>query len=262
MSGINLNTATQSHVQGATVVRRSTEVLGSVQAERPRPEESADELKLSALSQQLSAAAQRAAERDQNLTRDELSALAKKILDQISGGSYMFNKLSYDSYLPNTDDPELLARAQQAADFANGKATNPFAGLTREQLSVITYDESGDFTVNERRAAYLEMSAQHGEWTRYITQKMEVERQSTGRTDQGTQEIIDYYKSLPAIDEAQVLGNYETNLRLQLSGTEVDWPTFNTSLIDMLANEWKPAEPPVTPEQPDPVADHPGKAPN
>ncbi|TLP60082.1 MULTISPECIES: hypothetical protein [Pseudomonas] len=262
MSGINLNTATQSHVQGATVVRRSAEVLESAQAEKPRPEESADELKLSALSQQLSAAAQRAAERDQNLTRDELSVLAKKILDKVFGSSYVFNKLSYDNYRPNTDDPELLARAQQATDFANGKAKNPFADLTHEQLTFITYDEGGEFTVNERHAAATELSGRYEKWSVYITQKMEVERQLTGRNDEGLKEILSYYKALPAIEEAQLLAGYETSIMMQMEAQEIDWPTFNTSLIDMLANEWKPAEPPVTPEQPDPVADHPGKAPN
>lgn len=181
--------------------------------------------KLSTLAQQLNNASQRAAERDRLLSRDELSALASRILDRLSGGSYTFSKIAYDSYLPDTDDPELLARARQATAFANGRSANPFAQLPRDQLSLIAYDEGTDFTVNERRAAYFELSSREGDWSKYITQKMEVERQRTGRIDQGVVEILAHYQSLSPIEEAQILGNYEAESRLQLY--EVEWPEFN-----------------------------------
>lgn len=55
--------------------------------------------------------------------------------------------------VPNTDDLELLARAKQATSLVNGSGSNPFKGMSRDQLALIAYDDSGTFTVNEQRAA-------------------------------------------------------------------------------------------------------------
>jgi len=67
---------------------------------------------------------------------------------------------------------------------------------------------------------------------------MEGERQRTGRAEQGIYEIIDYYKALPRIEEAQIQGNWEADYMMLLSQYELEWPAFNTSLIEMVANEW------------------------
>ncbi|QXH52419.1 hypothetical protein KSS94_04625 [Pseudomonas fakonensis] len=210
-----------------------TKANEALQGEQEGPE-------LSSLAKQLNAAAGRAAQRDANLTRNELAALARDVLEKLSGGSYLLAKSSHDAYRPATDDPELLLRAQQATDFANGKGSNPFASLSHEQLSLITYDESGDFTVNERRAASAELGARHGKWTQSVVHDIEKERQRTGSIDQGISQILSYYKSLPAIEEAQLPLNYEMNLSLQASGAEADSPAFIASLFAMLAEQWAP----------------------
>ncbi|HEN8711822.1 hypothetical protein [Pseudomonas sp. GD03746] len=219
--------------------RTGAEVSASTKKQGADVEQPTQNTQLSTLAQHLNNAAQRANERDNRLSRDELAALASRILDRLSGGSYTISKIVYDSYLPTTDDPELLARARQATAFANGRGENPFAQLPRDQLSLIAYDEGTDFTVNERRAAFFELSYREGVWSQYITQKMDSERQRTGHIDEGVAEIIAHYRSLPPIEEAQILGNYETETRLQLHGGE--WPEFNASLIDMIAKEWKAA---------------------
>ena len=193
---------------------------------------------LSALSKQLSAAAQRALTRDSELSRDQLAALAASIYEKLMGATYALSKSVHYDFLPKTDNPELLDRAQRANDFAKGQGPNPFAGLSAEQLSLITYDESGDFTINERRAAALELGRQRSEWTVYITEKMESERQRTGGNAQGIREIVEYYRALPPIEEAQIQGNWEVDFMMLLSHQEEDLPEWNTTLISRMANEW------------------------
>lgn len=195
---------------------------------------------LSSLAQKLNAAADRASLRDGQMSRKELAALAAMIKEKIYGASYDFAKEIHDAQVPDTDDEEWLARARQATDFLNGKGSNPFAGLSREQLSLIAYDESGDFTVNERRAAMDEASRQYGEWTRYVSDKLWNEYQQTGKSVNGLYEIIAYYKSLPPIEEAQ-FGNYESAIVTQLKQQEVERPEFFISLITLMASEWQPS---------------------
>lgn len=63
-----------------------------------------------------------------------------------------------DREMPATSDPARLARAKQAMRFTYGLSPNPFAGLTREELNAIVYDEAKTYTLNERRAAYAQLS--------------------------------------------------------------------------------------------------------
>ncbi|MDF0730679.1 hypothetical protein P0Y43_08035 [Pseudomonas entomophila] len=199
---------------------------------------------LSSLAKALSDAAQRAAVRDGAMSRGELAKLAMSIRDRINGGSYAFSREVYDAQIPESDDLERLERARQATDFLHARAPNPFAGMSQEQLSLIAYDEGGVFTVNERRAALLESNRQDNEWASMISEKMWNEHQRTGKTVEGLKEILQYYRSLPPIMEAQY-GNYEAEIFTQIALQalqDVEWPEFNTSLIDMMANEWKSGE--------------------
>ncbi|MFJ4442445.1 hypothetical protein ACIPZ8_10175 [Pseudomonas sp. NPDC089422] len=223
-------------------VRRAPSVEKESQVKALESDRKPENSELSSLSLQLSAAAQRAAIRDSQLSRSELSALAARMLEKLTGASYSFSKSSYDNFLPDTDDRELLARAQQATDFANGRGPNPFTGLSSDQLSLITYDEGSDFTVNERRAARLELAGRRSEWSVYITQKMEGERQRTGGVEQGVREIIEYYRALPAMEESQILGNWEMDYRMMLSRYGEEGEAFDMSLIDLVAKQWKTEE--------------------
>ncbi|WP_135310953.1 hypothetical protein [Pseudomonas nabeulensis] len=80
-------------------------------------------------------------------------------LNAITGDTYLANKAQHDVELPDTDNPEHLARARQATGFINGADSNPFKGLARDQLSLIARDDGGTFTINERRAAWEELQS-------------------------------------------------------------------------------------------------------
>ncbi|MDO8826176.1 MAG: hypothetical protein Q7V21_06155 [Methylophaga sp.] len=168
---------------------------------------------VSNLALQLSEAANLAETRDASLSRNELAHKAKTLIDQIIGNSYDNNKLQHDKEVPDTDDPELLARAKQATNFVNGMGSNPFKGMSRDQLSLIAYDESGSFTVNERRAAWLESYDQEQVWRRKVVAQAMDEYNRTGKLTNFFTEVLNHYKELPAIEQAQYPEDYESQLQ-------------------------------------------------
>lgn len=89
----------------------------------------------------------------------DLKDESKRLLDQISPTSDAELKKDNEE-VPDTEDPTLLARAKQATDFFQHKSPNPFSGMPRNQLDAITYDDSGAYTINERRAAQAEQQTQ------------------------------------------------------------------------------------------------------
>lgn len=173
------------------------------------------------MAQQLSDSALRADERDNALSRKELGARAEELLGQILGPNYTANKARHDSEVPNTDDPALLARAQQATDFVNTanssrETPNPFSGLSRDQLSLIIYDDSGAYTVNERRAAYYEAAEQRQTWKREVVAQGMAEYKRTGKMTNFYSEVLAYYESLPPIEQAQYPVGYTENLQQRI----------------------------------------------
>lgn len=103
---------------------------------------------VSILARQLNEAATRADAREAGLDRGDL--------DKVTGEGYFASKIWRDAELPDTNEPLLLERARQATGFLNGSESNPFKALARDQLSLIVHDDSGSFTLNERRAAWEE----------------------------------------------------------------------------------------------------------
>ncbi|WP_296261547.1 MULTISPECIES: hypothetical protein [unclassified Pseudomonas] len=171
---------------------------------------------VSTLARQLSNAAKRAELRDATIDFKALGQLAGRITDELIGDTYSANRAKNHAEVPDTDDPGLLARARQATAFIKGTDSNPFRGLSREQLALITYDEGGDFTIDERHAAWSEAYAQEQAWARQVVQKASDEYAATGKTLCFFAEVLDHYESLPAIERAQYPQSYVAGLRQQI----------------------------------------------
>ena len=171
---------------------------------------------VSNLARQLSEAAVRAETRDTSLSHKELGQKATALLNQITGDSYFANKAQHNAEVPNTDDPELLARAKQATSFVNGSGSNPFKGMSRDQLALITYDDSGTFTTNERRAAWEEAYSQEEAWRQKAVAKAMDEYNRTGKLTNFFSEVLEHYKSLPAIEQAQYPEDYSADLQQKI----------------------------------------------
>lgn len=173
----------------------------------------------SSLAQQLNEAAQRSTERETNLTRQELAQKGQALLKTFTGDGYYDNKKAHDAQVPDTEDPAHLARARQATAFLNDpNKPNPFKGLSQEQLALIAYDESGTFTVNERRAAWIESNAQEQVQRRILCKKMEDEYNRSGKVANTLLDVYKFYQSLPSIERAvQIPAAYEDQLLARIN---------------------------------------------
>ncbi|MDN0123229.1 hypothetical protein QVN60_08520 [Yersinia aleksiciae] len=169
---------------------------------------------LSSLSQQLSDAALRAEERDSKMSRQALSAKSRALLSEITGMEYYNGRESYDQEVPDTQNPELLARAKQATAFTNGHENNPFKGMSREQLDLIAYDNSGLFTMNERRAAWQESYDQEESWRVMVVAQSKIEwDQGEFKQTNFFQSVLKHYEELPKIEQAQYPEDYVARLQ-------------------------------------------------
>jgi hypothetical protein len=168
---------------------------------------------VSLLASQLSEASIRAQARDIRLTRTELASMARNTFNELTSPHYTTNKSKHDTEVPDTDNPELLARAKSATQYTRGAGNNPFSGMPLDQLTLITYDESGTFTVNERRAALKESAKQEFAWQQKVVAEAEYEYNTTGKLVKAFQSFLDHYKGLPLVEQAQYPDNYETKLQ-------------------------------------------------
>lgn len=88
----------------------------------------------------------------------ERSRLEDAVRAQLGGTPDPAVRREADRELPASADLARRERARQAMRFTYGLSPNPFAGLTPEELNAIVFDESKTYTLNERRAAYAQLS--------------------------------------------------------------------------------------------------------
>ena len=218
---------------------------------------------LSSLSRQLAASASRAEVRDRTLDRQQLGDEARRLRGQIMGDSYEAQKSVHNSEVPDTDDQDLLKRAEQATEYLarfhleGRNLKNPFAELSREQLNLIVHDEHGPYTINERRAAYYEIKGVESKWNNTLWGPAEIESAANnGRTPGFYTEVLNHYKSLPLIEQADYPEEYETRLLANIkedSDPSAEKPKdFKLlTLFEILANLKRPGK--NEPEDANPV---------
>lgn len=178
---------------------------------------------LSTLSRQLAESAARAELRDKNMDRRQLGVEASRMLQATAASNWRLDSPDYKIELPDTSDPELLLRAKQAGEYiaryAHGHsgAKNPFAGLSREQLNLIAYDDKGPYTMDERSAAYSAVCDIELEWNRGLWGPERIESAANnGRTPNFYAEVLAHYRTLEPIEQAQYPDNYESRLERQI----------------------------------------------
>lgn len=183
---------------------------------------------ISTLARQLAVAEESAAIRDESLSRSELTQQASSINRFLISASYSANQEKYAAETPDSDDPTRLAQAEQATDYVANNGRNPFKGLTQAQLSLIVYDESGTFTVNERIAAYEESYEQEQEWRRWVCAKGSAESAMTGSSATFYKDVLSHYQALPLIEQAQYPDNYAERLQRNIAHEESHADTSQT----------------------------------
>jgi hypothetical protein len=195
--------------QNQAVVNQSGVATGSTAAATT----SGSPATVSWLARQLSDAESRAQTRDVTKDRSELAAMAKTIVAQIAGDAWDANKAINDAEVPASDDPQALALAKQATAFTNHTGDNPFKGMSTEQLDAIAYDNSGNFTVNERRAAWSEAYDQEEAWRVKTMAMGHLEYDTTGKQNNFFAACLKHYQGLPPIEQTQYPENYAARLQ-------------------------------------------------
>lgn len=171
-----------------------------------------DRATITTLASQLSDAALRAKTTYANYTKQQLIDMSISASHLLASSTYNNNKVKHDTEVPDTQDPTLLARARQATYYANGLGKNPFAGMPRDQLELIIYDEGGSFTINERRAALYENSDQESAWRKRVVDDYFFNKNQPGKAAEFYQNILDHYRGLPLVARSEAPDGYEAKL--------------------------------------------------
>lgn len=167
---------------------------------------------VSNLAQKLSQAAARAASRDASYSRESLGLHAEKLLRVITSG----NDSRQGDNASVTLGAEQAERVDQAAQFLNGSGSNPFKGLSRDQLALVVYDESGAFTINERRAALDEARVQEDVWTQKTLAQSQGAMEQPGGLVSILNQTLDHFNSLPAIEQSRYPADYVNTLQREI----------------------------------------------
>jgi len=248
-----ISSATRGSLSAAEVEKMPSAGLPVVGTERasiaslmPQPEVAT----VSVLGRQLSDSAERASQRELAMSRDELAAYAAKQKSRFLFEGYTAAKARHDLETPQTDDPELLNRARQATEYVNRSsagdtnAKSPFAGLSRDQLILIAYDDQGGYTINERQAAWRGSAQMEYKWAQGAIARAQLESSATGKQPVFMREVLNYYKALPMIEKVQdrYPWNYEAEMEAKIAeelalpaGGEREAQTHILNLYDILA---------------------------
>ena len=156
------------------------------------------------------------------------------------------HKAAAAKQVPQPNDAAAAKSAAAATAFVDRKGPNPFAGLSREQLSAISNDDSGTFTINERRAAFTQAYQEEEAWrTQVVAQAMQ-EYNTTGKMTSFFKSVLAHFNTLPQLEQSQYPANYASDLEDKI---KLDFNYFNHaagnggptpgSLADMLKNQDK-----------------------
>ena len=189
----------------------------------------ADGVSISTLAGRLSAAAEHTSERlkglDHTALQDQLIADDRKVFYELDTA----HKTAAAAQLPQPDDKASAKSATAATEFVNGKGSNPFAGLSREQLSTISHDESGTFTINERRAAATQAYREESAWRQQVVSQAMQEYNNTGKMTKFFGSVLDHFNTLPPLEQATYPENYASDLQAKI---KLDFNYFNHSAGD------------------------------
>lgn len=188
-----------------------------------------DNIAISTLAMRLSRAESATGERLQGMPhaqlQEQLNADIRKVFYELTPD----NKASAAKQLPEPADEAAVRSARAATDFVAGRGANPFAGLSREQLSTIAHDDSGTFTINERRAAQSQAYDEEQVWRRKVVAEAMHEYNTTGKMTKFFSAVLEHFEGLPKLEQATYPENYASDLQAKI---DLDFNYFNHSAGD------------------------------
>lgn len=143
----------------------------------------------------------------ETMDRNALKKTGRALLNQLDiAGTKKANE-----EVPDSDDPQRLARAKQATEFCQRRSDiqkNPFLNLPREELTKIIYDDTGTYTINERSAALSEQGRQDYNYWNPIIEDAFMSRDYRKHY----RAAIEFYDKLSPIEQSFAPGGYRENL--------------------------------------------------
>jgi uncharacterized phage infection (PIP) family protein YhgE len=204
-----MNTGVSSVKPGAivkTAEGTATAVQG-VSSVRP-------EVNISSLASRLNQAESFSSNTSSGLSRDQLAQKVRGNIEKINYPLTPENKTRMAQEVPQPADAASSASAAAASNYVNNlNGPNPFAGLSREQLSTIANDESGTFTTNEKYAAYRQGYDEEQQWRTKVVAEAMAEYHSTGKLTDFFQSVLDHFKELPDTEKSLYPEDYATDLQ-------------------------------------------------
>lgn len=144
-------------------------------------------------------------------------ALGEKMRANIERITYPLDaqhKAAAARQLPEPNDAASSASAQAANAYVeNPRGPNPFAGLSREQLSTIVNDESGTFTINEQRAAFRQAYDEEQKWREKVVAQAMQEYHATGKLTDFFKAALEHFNGLPETEQALYPADYGADLQ-------------------------------------------------
>ena len=167
---------------------------------------------ISTLAARLSKASTSITESTNGLDHKALNAKAEKNIQAILYPFEGEQKAAAAKQVPQPNDAASTQSASAATAYLEGNGANPFKGLSREQLSTITNDESGSFTVNEKRAAYRQAHSEEEAWRMQVIAKAVQEYEGSGKLAEFFKESLAHFMDLPKMEQALYPEDYASGL--------------------------------------------------
>lgn len=158
----------------------------------------APEVEISSLAGRLARASQAPAAGEAGLDRQAYAAKVQGAIDTILYRLDDEHKARAALEVPQPNDAASAASARAATAFVDDSSQpNPFAGLSREQLATVYMDESGAFTINERRAAYMQAYNEEQAWRMKVVEAARRELAETGEMAGTSRAAREHVRQLP-----------------------------------------------------------------
>lgn len=227
-------------VAGTPPVRSSGPTSSS-----PRASASADSVTVSSKARALDTALATARRALDDVPAHELRELVKRARRDVSLNESLAVPGALGKEVPGSTDEARLDMSRRATGFVrhlvspgwspDKERLNPFHGMSRHDLAAIEYDETKQFTLDERRAAAHEAARQHTRWAAYICGRAASERPRLGHSANVLREVLAYYEALPAVERAALPPGSLESLRLRIAtavdAKEAPWEDLITRLL-------------------------------
>ena len=204
---VNAASAGAGTVAAGSVPAPSVQAASSVRAE----------VQISSLASRLNKAENTGSGPDAALSHDQLGDKVQRNIEAINYPLTEENKARMAREVPAPADASALASAAAANAYVNDlSGPNPFAGLSREQLSTISNDDSGTFTTNERYAAYRQAYDEEQQWRTQAVAHAMAEYHATGKLTDFFQSVLAHFDTLPRAEQSLYPADYATDLQKKI----------------------------------------------